>query len=104
MSGGWISHRSHRGADARKKGRWAASHSSSSRLQPALSDRVTSAGYLDSTVTSAGRLDCTSAAPGAAETDFNHTIMEAADCSCASGSAAAIAVPAGGEGELPSTL
>jgi hypothetical protein len=101
MSAGRISRHRHRGADARKKGRWAASHSSSSRLQPALSDRVTSAGYLDSTVTSAGRSDCTPAAP--AETDFNDTIMKAADDSCAS-SAAAIAASAGREGELPFTL
>jgi hypothetical protein len=62
---------------------------------------VTSAGYLDSTVTSAGRSDCTPAAP--AETDFNDTIMKADDYSCAS-SAAAIAAPAGREGELPFTL
>ena len=43
---------------------------------------MTSADCLDST--SACRLDFTSAAPRAAETDFNDTIMKAADYSCAS--------------------
>jgi hypothetical protein len=62
---------------------------------------VTSADYLDST--SACRLHFTYAAPRAAETDFNDTIMKADDYSCAS-SAAAIAAPAGREGELPFTL
>ena len=58
---------------------------------------MTSADDLDSTVTSAGRPDCIRAAP--AETVFNDTIMKAADYS-----AAAIAAPAGREGELPFTL
>ena len=97
-----------------------------------LSDRVTSAGNLDS---SAGCLDCAPAAPGAAEEDPTHdTIHKDADFSvrlskggaadtdnglwvdstvnavstreCREGGspAAAIAAPAGREGELPSTL
>jgi len=79
------------------------------RLKPALSDRVTSAGYLDST--SAGRLECISAAPGAAETDDSCTSglvgrgrLVARDCRDGGSLVAAIAAPAGREGELFFTL
>ena len=79
------------------------------RLKPALSDRVTSAGYVDST--SAGRLHCISAAPGAAETDdscasglVGRGRLVARDCRDGGSLVAAIAAPARREGELFFTL
>jgi len=82
------------------------------RLKPALSDRVTSAGYVDSQVVwSAGRLDCISAAPGAAETDdscasglVGRGRLVARDCRDGGSLVAAIAAPARREGELFFTL
>ena len=70
---------------------------------------MTSADYVDST--SSGRLDCISAAPGAAETDdscasglVGRGRLVARDCRDGGSLVAAIAAPAGREGELFFTL